>query len=187
MRAPARLVILGLLILYSPAPRVLAEDDDLTLGEPEHWQHAEPAEAALSASDLSGANVQGFFLAATDLKKANLSGTNLQTAFLSGADLGGAALRRANLQESDLTGALLENADLAGAILQGANLHGAALAGASLEGAYLQGASLAEVSGLTQEELDAACVDETVDLRGTGLRRPARRPCCDEPAGCPVD
>jgi hypothetical protein len=106
-----------------------------------------------------------------------------------GIDLHEANLRRADLFESDLTeadlrGACLAEARLEGfpsgvnlqrAKLQGADLHGACLARTqfahatfdemtNLRGADLSGAELSDAIGLTQAQLDTACIDNFANL-----------------------
>ncbi|HSQ51958.1 MAG TPA: pentapeptide repeat-containing protein [Nitrospiraceae bacterium] len=73
-----------------------------------------------------------------------------------------------------VTHANLQEANLRGATLSGANLTGAQLDKADLRRAILHGANLASVSGLTQAQLDTACVDEQTKLPAE-LNRPA--PC----------
>ncbi|HSQ91242.1 MAG TPA: pentapeptide repeat-containing protein, partial [Nitrospiraceae bacterium] len=74
----------------------------------------------------------------------------------------------------NLTHANLQEANLRGATLSGANLTGAQLGAADLRHATLHGANLSSVSGLTQAQLDTACVDEQTKLPAE-LSRPA--PC----------
>ncbi len=102
-------------------------------------------------------------------KRANLSGANLQEASLHEANLQRADLIGANLQEANLLGAKLQEADLFDAKLQEADLRGAKLQEADLNGANLQGVELREANlegakGLTQEQLDGSCGDETTKL-----------------------
>ena len=90
-----------------------------------------------------------------------------------------AHLVAADLQDSNFTRANLAHANLQEANLQGATLSEANLAGARLDGANLgrtmvHGTDLSAVSGLTQAQLDTACVDEQTKLPAE-LNRPA--PC----------
>ena len=94
----------------------------------------------------------------------------LRNALLQEADL-----HDADLQQADLEGAKLSVADLMGADLRRANLKGADLwmadmKDANLQGSYLQGANLAEVTRLTQQQLDAAITDAKTILPA-GLKR----------------
>jgi len=75
-----------------------------------------------------------------------------------------ANLQEANLQETNLQDATLAKADL----------NGARLDSAGLNRANLKGAILSSAVGLTQTQLNVACVDEKTKLP-PGLSRPA--PC----------
>ena len=96
--------------------------------------------------------------------KANLEEANLVAADLGGSNFTEANLTRANLQEAILRDAVLVKADLSGARLDAADIRGADLRGAILTSAV----------GLTQSQLDTACVDEQTKLPAE-LARPA--PC----------
>jgi uncharacterized protein YjbI with pentapeptide repeats len=100
----------------------------------------------------------------------NGSKAELRKAMLQEADLHGA-----NLQEADLEGAHLSVADLMRTNLKGANLRNADFWMADmkdtlLNGANLEGANLAEVTNLTQQQLDSAITDERTVLPA-GLHR----------------
>jgi uncharacterized protein YjbI with pentapeptide repeats len=95
------------------------------------------------------ADASGAFLVRANLKGADLRGANLFAADLSGASLWDADLRDALLAKTDLSGANLSDADLSRA---------------NLLDAYLVGADLSHASGLTQEQLDGACGDDTTQL-----------------------
>jgi uncharacterized protein YjbI with pentapeptide repeats len=95
---------------------------------------------------------------------------DLRKAILQEADLHGL-----NLQGADLEGAHLSVADLMGTNLRLANLQGADLwmadvKDANLQGTQLQGANLAEVTNLTQLQIDSAIVDAATILP-PGIRR----------------
>jgi uncharacterized protein YjbI with pentapeptide repeats len=163
--------------------------------------------AQLEGANLSGGHLEGAFLVGAQLEDAHLEGTHLEGAqlphaHLEGAHLDGAVLEGgqtnlwgAHLEGANLQRAHLKNAFLINAHLEGAELGrkdypdkdfyelmtGADLSGALLDGAHLEGANLVDALGLTQEQLNAACVDDKTNLGGTGLERPARRPCCDTP------
>jgi uncharacterized protein YjbI with pentapeptide repeats len=115
------------------------------------------------------ADLSGIYAPKVSLQRAQFNETMLESANLVAADLRGsnfshATLTQANLQEANLQGATLSGADLTGARLDAADLHRATL----------HGANLASVSGLTQAQLDTACVDELTKLPAE-LSRPA--PC----------
>jgi hypothetical protein len=122
-------------------------------------------------------------LSRTDLRRARLWKADLEHARLDGAQLEGACLSNADLTDAYLRDAYLEGADLEHADLRGADLRGAILGGATLRNADLRSAHLWGALGLTQEQLNSACVDDRTELPGS-LKRPARRACCDEPGGC---
>jgi uncharacterized protein YjbI with pentapeptide repeats len=104
--------------------------------------------------------------------------TTLIVAHLEGANLENADLLEANLVAAHLQGAKLirtrfQDAELGNADLRGANLEEANLAGARLDGAHLT-----EVKGLTQDQVNIACVDEETKLP-EGFTKPA--PCPEAP------
>ena len=113
---------------------------------------------ALSAADvkrlLETNSCKSCDLAGAVLVKASLTGANLTDANLAGADL-----RDVNLIGAVLTGANLAGADLSGALLQDASMTKVDLTGANLNGARLAGINLLGAKGLTQEQLNGACVD----------------------------
>lgn len=88
---------------------------------------------------------------------ARLAGAHLEGANLAGVDFGGTLLSQVsggNFQEvTDLSGANFHEA-----VLDGAYFGRSILSGARLDKASLDGADLSEVVGLTQKQLDAACV-----------------------------
>ncbi len=95
---------------------------------------------------------------------------DLRKAILQEADLHGL-----NLQAADLEGAHLSVADLMGTNLRLANLKRADLwmadlKDANLQGAELQGANLADVTNLTQTQVDSAIIDDATILP-SGIRR----------------
>lgn len=86
-----------------------------------------------------------------------------------GDTIHGADLSHRNLQYANAVGAFLVNADLratnlVGADLRYADLRGARLQGANLFMANLKGANLRNATGLTQEQLQTALVDQTTVL-----------------------
>jgi uncharacterized protein YjbI with pentapeptide repeats len=137
--------------------------------------------ADLSQAKLSGARLVKANLSGAQLSRANLSDARLDEVDLSDAQLFGAILSRAGLRVNlsharlggaNLVGAWLEGAKLAGAQLEGADLSGANLYEADLSGAALYGADLSNVTGLTQEQLNAASGDPATRLPDR-LERPA--------------
>ncbi len=88
-----------------------------------------------------------------------------------------AHLRGTDLHNANLIGANLQKADLRGANLQCADLRGARLHEAELEGTQLQFANLEDTEGLTQAQINRACVNDLTWLPA-GLTRP--KPCGGE-------
>jgi uncharacterized protein YjbI with pentapeptide repeats len=115
-------------------------------------------------ADLEGAN----------LNEAMLAGANFAKAELHNAQLKEANLTRANFSEAQLHGAILDDAMLHLAILHKAVLQGASLKNAMLYQANLQGADLRNVKGLTQYQINMACMDQHTKLP-RGLSHP--KPC----------
>jgi uncharacterized protein YjbI with pentapeptide repeats len=108
------------------------------------------------------------------LNEAMLAGANFAKAKLQNARLEQANLTRANFSEAQLQGANLDNAMLHLAILHKAILHDASLQHAMLFQANLQGADLRNVKGLTQYQINMACMDQHTKLP-PDLSRP--KPC----------
>jgi uncharacterized protein YjbI with pentapeptide repeats len=138
-------------------------------------QHAYLGFAQLQGADLTNAELQGADLVGAQLQGANLTGAQLQGAELVGAQLQGADLARAQLQDADLgfaptrssgTGSLAKMTDTSNYRIQ--------LPRADLTGARLQGADLGTAKNLTQEQIDAACVDQHTQIP-EGFSRPV--PC----------
>ncbi len=105
----------------------------------------------LSGTDLTGANLYRAILIDANLDGAILSGANL-----SGANLSGACLRNTDLSEADLTGAVLSRATLLESDLSEARLSNADLSGAVLSPPSEEAESHADITGLTQSQLDKA-------------------------------
>ena len=119
--------------------------------------------------NFTGANLQRAQFARATFRSANLFLANLQKANLSEANLKHVNLTGANLQRATLFKANLENANLLHSNLQEANLFRANLQGAylghtNMYHANLRGADLSTAVGLTQEQLNLACLDETTLL-----------------------
>ncbi len=112
--------------------------------------------------ELDDAILPGAILHEANLSFTFLRNTKLSRAILPGAILHKADLTRANLTDANL--ALFVKADLPGVYLPGADLTDADLTdadltGANLTGANLTGAKLFKAKGLTQAQLNKACVD----------------------------
>jgi hypothetical protein len=123
----------------------------------------------LHQATLSGANLNDVNLRGATLYNAWLLRANLNNASLDGANLG-----NAQVHDADLSDATLRGADFFGAVLKNTDLRGADLTGATLRRTNLSGADLRTTKGLTQEQLNVACVDDSTRLPD-GLTRPA--PC----------
>jgi hypothetical protein len=127
--------------------------------------------------DLSRANLRGADLSGATLEDADLEGAHLEDAGLEDADLSGATLTMADLDRANLDGADLDRAHLYGAYLGGGNLDrahldGANLSMANLSRAALDGADLSGADGLSQEQLDEACVYGENIILPPNLHRP---------------
>jgi uncharacterized protein YjbI with pentapeptide repeats len=125
-------------------------------------------------ADLVAADFRMAMLKGADFRMAMLAGANFTKAKLHKAQMDGANLTRANFSESQLQGANLDNAMLHLAILHKAILQDASLQHAMLYQANLQGADLSNVKGLTQYQINMACLDQHTKLP-PGLSRP--KPC----------
>lgn len=116
--------------------------------------------------------------------KADLSDIYAPKVWLQRASFNEAKLELANLVAADLSKSTFSHANLTHANLQEANLQEASFAGADLTGARLdaadlrhtsfQGTNLSGALGLTQAQLDSACMDDLTTLP-PNLNRPA--PC----------
>lgn len=139
-------------LLASIAVRPFASLSDAAVStRPENWflaPRGEPLDAVQGAA----------------LRNANLRYARAQRAFLAKADLRDANLEGADLREADLQQADLRRARLPGAIVAGANLTRADLDEADLRNAV----------GVTQRQLDTACVTDRTQIP-SGLERP--QPC----------
>jgi uncharacterized protein YjbI with pentapeptide repeats len=140
----------------------------------------------LPSVDLRDADLRDAYLTGAKLQGADLRGASLTGAYLTGADLPSADLRDADLRGAYLAGANLQDANLQDTDLRGAylaGLAGADLAGTTLTGAYLTGANLETVTGLTQDQVDKACWDDTTTLPTTTKWTKRVEPC--PPASSP--
>ena len=175
------------------------------LGEAD-FERANLVGADLRAAKLNAAKLSGAYLMQSNLQNAVLIGADLRRAYLMETKLNNANLFNVDAEQARLNGALLQGADLKQAILQCADfsaanmgwvelydyrwmsskgrtvsiiwLAGANFAGADLSGTRLEGARLTNTIGLTQEQLDRACVNDRT-LLPPGLRRPNQ---CQTPA-----
>ena len=145
--------------------------------------------AQMKETDLRSADLRKAWLFLAELKGAELMHARLDQTYLADANLQTAQLNYARLQgafmvNTDLRGADLRGASLQGAIMTGAKLQNAQMLGVQLKGAILDNANLEGVTGLTDEQMADACInDETV--LPAGLKRPdACRPT--ETAAAPL-
>jgi uncharacterized protein YjbI with pentapeptide repeats len=113
---------------------------------------------------LTGIYAPAVVLQRASFNEAQLEGANLVTADLRASTFNHANLTHANLQEANLQDASFPGADLTAARLDGADVRHTVFHGTNLSGAL----------GLTQAQLDSACVDEFTKLP-PNLIRPA--PC----------
>src|SRR5690606_321895 len=110
--------------------------------------------AIFTGADLSEIYSPKASLPHGQFREATLELANLVAADLSGADMTRSNLSHANLQETNLQNAVLADADLSQARLDFA----------LLTKTDLRGANLASAVGVTQAQLDRACVDERTAL-----------------------
>jgi uncharacterized protein YjbI with pentapeptide repeats len=112
----------------------------------------------------------------TDLHHANLIFADLSESDLRGVHFEDAVLIGAQLHRAKLVGAVLKQADLSRAKLHKADLRAAIFSGTILREAQLQSADLEYAIGLTQEQLDVACIDKETRLPSR-FNRP--KPCAE--------
>ena len=127
-----------------------------------------------TAADARRANFCEADLSGDDFRMSMLAGANFTKAKLQDAQLQQANLTRANLSGARLSGVNLDNAMLHLAILHDAILQNASMQDAMLYQANLQGVDLEHVKGLTQYQINMACIDKQTKLP-QGLSRP--KPC----------
>lgn len=129
-------------------------------------------EANLYAADFRSSVARDVDFRDANLLEAIFLQAELQSTYFRGANLQKANLREANLQDSVLYSANLAGADVRGVNFQNALLVNATLAetifGLSTEPPYLptdlRDTNLEQAFGLTQEQLDGACGNETTRL-----------------------
>src|SRR5882672_462844 len=139
-------------------------------------------QSKLQGAELIGADLREAFLLESDLRDANLLSADAEKARLNGANLQGTNLSEANFQCADFRLAKMfwvELYDYKWETSKGKTVHliflrGANFQDADLQGTRLEGARLTDVLGLTQEQLDRACVNEQTSLPA-GLVKP--KPC----------
>lgn len=134
--------------------------------------------------DGQKANFCGAKLSSGKFQKADLKFAGFQMAMLEGANFSGAQLNDAQLQGANLSGANFSQADLTEAKLDHAmlhlatfrktDLHHASLRHAMLYKATFHEVDLTDVEGLTQSQINMACLDENTTLP-KNLNRP--KPC----------
>ena len=127
-----------------------------------------------TAPDAARANFCETDLNGADFSMAMLAGANFTKAKLHAAKLERANVTRANFSEAELDGANLANAMLHLTILQKAVFHNASIQDAMLFQTNLHGADLSKVKGLTQNQINMACLDKQTTLP-PGLSHP--NPC----------
>jgi uncharacterized protein YjbI with pentapeptide repeats len=137
--------------------------------------------------DGQKANFCGAKLSSGKFQKADLKFAGFQMAMLEGANFSGAQLNDAQLQGANLSGANFTHAHLTGTALDDAMLHlaifkkthfnkKASLRHAMLYRAQFREVDLREVEGLTQSQINMACLDLHTKLP-QGLNRP--EPCSE--------
>jgi hypothetical protein len=124
--------------------------------------------------DFRGIGVQGAILdepdfsslamIRTDFSRCSLTEAKFRKTALVSVRFCSSVLARADFSGASLEGADLRWADLTEADFRNATLHEAMLGGAKLSEADLRGADLTGASGLTQEQIKAAKIDETTKL-----------------------
>jgi uncharacterized protein YjbI with pentapeptide repeats len=134
--------------------------------------------------DGQKADFCGAMLSRVKLQKTELKSAGFQMAMLADADFTGAILTEAQFQGANLSGAHFSKTDLRGAALDHAMLHlaqfrdsllhYASLHHAMLYQTQLQGVDLTEVKGLSQSQINMACLDDDTKLPKELYRPP---PC----------
>jgi uncharacterized protein YjbI with pentapeptide repeats len=132
----------------------------------------------LDRAELVDGNFRGAGFGWATMRNAFLSRSNLRRASFRYACLEGTFLPGADAREADFTGAHLDRTDFSyrrsptGKVtLKAARVEGAEFEKAEMTGANLRGVDLSKATGLTQEQIDAAVIDENTVLP-VGLVRP---------------
>ena len=113
-------------------------------------------------------------LSRADFVMAMVAGANFRKARLQRANLTRANLTRADFTEARLHGANMDATMLHEAVFQDAEFEAASLQDAMLYHTNLHGADLRMVKGLTQHQINMACLDQHTKLP-VGLSHP--KPC----------
>jgi uncharacterized protein YjbI with pentapeptide repeats len=172
------LALLGSVLLASPG-QAFNDDDLKLLNQNNACYQCDLRDVVLSRRilhivRLGNSDMTGAQLDRIEAYEADFSGANLTDADFSGARMTFSIFVRTNLTRANLGDAILNvtdmrQANLAGANLSRANLGSADLRGVDLTGAFLYGTilyrtKLIDAKGLTQEQLDTACGNETTRL-----------------------
>jgi uncharacterized protein len=122
--------------------------------------------ANLTRSNLKGASLAGSDLRSAKLTEVILTEAHLDHAKLSHTNLRGANLERASLRYTNLRGADLSNAILAEADFTGADVTAAVFKQRGTSGVErsLKNVDLSRVVGLTTDQLEGCCGDESSKL-----------------------
>lgn len=137
----------------------------------------------VAAPEGQKADLCGAKLSHGKFKEAELTSAVFQMAMLAGADFTGSLLNKAQLQGANLSGVIFRKAHLKGAeldhamlhlaVFQKTDLHKASLRHAMLYKTIFHGVDLTDVEGLTQSQINMACLDDETKLP-QGLNRPER-------------
>jgi uncharacterized protein YjbI with pentapeptide repeats len=127
------------------------------------------AERVVAGASCPGCDLFQANLSRQDLDGRDFTGARLRQSDLSLVTMDNASLARANLTVANGFGGRFNrtdftNADFTSATMVGAWFGGAVFAGANLTNTNLSGAYLFTARGVTQQQLDAACGDETTAL-----------------------
>ena len=93
----------------------------------------------------------------TEAEKRELAGSSFREIALDGVDFAGANLQGTVFERVSLRGCDFRRADLRGAQIVGCDLRGSRFEEVFLGGNRFHGSSLAEVTGLTEAQLDYVC------------------------------
>ena len=151
---------------------------------------ANTTRTSLRDADLRDANltkVQGLrtIFSGINAANANFTISELNRSNFDGADLTGANFTKSELSRVILTNAKIDKVNFHYANVSRANFRDSSLSGTNFHGAYtflmrVEGVDLTATTGLTQDQLDIACGDDTTKLP-EGLKRPPDWPCIDAP------
>ena len=172
------LVLVGLVVLAVQG-RAFDEEDLRLLNQNNACYQCDLRDVVLSGrilhiARLGNSNLVGARLDHIEAYEMDLSGANMTNADLSGARMLFSIFVRTNLTKANLGDAMLAVTDMRQANMAGANLSRANFGSADLRGVDLTGAflyrtilyrtKLLYAKGLTQEQLDTACGNETTIL-----------------------